>query len=206
MKKTITTVLYIMLFVFSTGLALLSVCMGKITVAETTILPTGFSMVVGLLLVFLTVNTVGLPIAVMILDKRLLKKIIALTLVLLMALGMAGFAKDNADTSPFDFVLTGNSSGYGQTDEWLPSSSLKLTADTSDEESIAVLLSAVLDGSQPLDLALAFEKEQYEKLKKHAKFVPSGGQCPGQGEGRTRGLHLEWCEQSAPLLGGGRLC
>lgn len=89
-----------------------------------------------------------------------MKKIIALTLVLLMALGMAGFAKDNADTSPFDFVLTGNSSGYGQTDEWLPSSSLKLTADTSDEESIAVLLSAVLDGSQPLDLALAFEKEK----------------------------------------------
>ncbi|MBQ6676632.1 MAG: hypothetical protein IJM71_01155 [Clostridia bacterium] len=81
MKKTITTVLYIMLFVFSTGLALLSVCMGKITVAETTILPTGFSMVVGLLLVFLTVNTVGLPIAVMILDKRLLKKIIALIFV-----------------------------------------------------------------------------------------------------------------------------
>lgn len=90
-----------------------------------------------------------------------MKKFIALTMVLLMALGMAGFAKDNADTSPFDFVLTGNSNGYGQTDNWLPNSSLKLTADTSDEESIAVLLSAVLDGSQPLDLALAFEKEKF---------------------------------------------
>lgn len=49
-----------------------------------------------------------------------------------------------------------------------------------------------------IDRALAFEKEQYEKLKKHAKFVPSGGQGSDEVISEAESMKRYLMEQGIP--------